>query len=397
MNKVERRADYLINRILDSEGQMDTDLEKDIEDFIEKNPGYRNKFLRATHIQEIITRDRPSKEIDVEKSYNDFIKRNSLFYNTTIQVKRIMKYAAMLVLPLLLAGGLYLGFQKWINETGQYIADGSNIEAGKAQARLKLSSGEVLSLDNKSGSLQEEDGTVIEFDSAGVSYNYSGRRVEEKYNQLDIPIGGEFFIVLSDGTRVWLNSKSSLRYPTQFRNDVRRVFLEGEAYFEVADNPLKPFDVVVDDLSVRALGTSFNIMAYEDELFIETSLIEGKVQIFSEELEENKAYKLYPSYQARYERSSKNISQERVNTDNIIAWKNGLFVFDNENIETIMQRLSRWYNIDMEFVDLLTDDYHFTGSIRRYENISKILDMLEMTTKLDFMIEGRKIIISEKK
>lgn len=397
MNKVERRADYLINRILDSEGQMDTDLEKDIEDFIEKNPGYRNKFLRATHIQEIITRDRPSKEIDVEKSYNDFIKRNSLFYNTTIQVKRIMKYAAMLVLPLLLAGGLYLGFQKWINETGQYIADGSNIEAGKAQARLKLSSGEVLSLDNKSGSLQEEDGTVIEFDSAGVSYNYSGRRVEEKYNQLDIPIGGEFFIVLSDGTRVWLNSKSSLRYPTQFRNDVRRVFLEGEAYFEVADNPLKPFDVVVDDLSVRALGTSFNIMAYEDELFIETSLIEGKVQIFSEELEENKAYKLYPSYQARYERSSKNISQERVNTDNIIAWKNGLFVFDNENIETIMQRLSRWYNIDMEFVDLLTDDYHFTGSIRRYENISKILDMLEMTTKLEFMIEGRKIIISEKK
>lgn len=397
MNKVERRADYLIDRILDSEGQMDTDLEKDIEDFIEKNPGYRNKFLRATHIQEIITRDRPSKEIDVEKSYNDFIKRNSLFYNTTIQVKRIMKYAAMLVLPLLLAGGLYLGFQKWINETGQYIADGSNIEAGKAQARLKLSSGEVLSLDNKSGSLQEEDGTVIEFDSAGVSYNYSGRRVEEKYNQLDIPIGGEFFIVLSDGTRVWLNSKSSLRYPTQFRNDVRRVFLEGEAYFEVADNPLKPFDVVVDDLSVRALGTSFNIMAYEDELFIETSLIEGKVQIFSEELEENKAYKLYPSYQARYERSSKNISQERVNTDNIIAWKNGLFVFDNENIETIMQRLSRWYNIDMEFVDLLTDDYHFTGSIRRYENISKILDMLEMTTKLEFMIEGRKIIISEKK
>jgi hypothetical protein len=397
MNKVERRADYLINRILDSEGQKDPDLEKDIEDFIEKNPGYRNKFLRATHIQEIITRDRPSKEIDVEKSYNDFIKRNSLFYNTTIQVKRIMKYAAMLVLPLLLAGGLYLSFQKWINETGQYIADGSNIEAGKAQARLKLSSGEVLSLDNKSGSLQEEDGTVIEFDSAGVSYNYSGRRVEEKYNQLDIPIGGEFFIVLSDGTRVWLNSKSSLRYPTQFRNDVRRVFLEGEAYFEVADNPLKPFDVVVDDLSVRALGTSFNIMAYEDELFIETSLIEGKVQIFSDELEENKAYKLYPSYQARYERSSKIISQERVNTDNIIAWKNGLFVFDNENIETIMQRLSRWYNIDIEFVDLLTDDYHFTGSIRRYENISKILDMLEMTTKLDFMIEGRKIILSEKK
>lgn len=397
MKKVERRADYLINRILNAEGDLDDSLIGAIDDFVKKNPGYREQFLRAIRLQEIIISNRPLKRIDAKKSYENFIIRHSIDFNKTIQFKHILKYAAIIVLPLLMAGGIFFGVHKWKNTTDQYFAAGTVVEAGKAKAMLKLSSGEILSLDNKSGSLQEEDGTVIQFDSAGVSYKYSGRRIEEKYNQLDIPVGGEFFIVLADGTRVWLNSKSSLRYPTQFKNGVRRVYLEGEAYFEVASNPLKPFDVIVDGLSVRALGTSFNIMAYDDERCIETSLIEGKVQIFSEELEKNKAYYLYPSYQAKYERSSKNISQQKVDTDNIIAWKNGLFVFDNENIESIMHRLSRWYDIEVEFIDLSTENYHFTGSIRRYENISKILDMIEMTTQLDFMIEERNIKISEKK
>ncbi len=399
MSKIKKRADYLLMRLLDSEGEIDNslELEKEIEDFIKDHSDYRDQFLKARHLQKIISENRPAQEIDAEKAYDDFMSDHSFSVNKTVYLPQVLKYSAIVIISLIIAGGVFFGTRRLVNKTNQYVEASGTIEAGKARAVLKLSSGEVLSLDNKSGSLQEEDGTVIEFDSAGVSYKFSDRKIEEKFNQLDIPKGGEFFLVLSDGTKVWLNSESSLKYPTQFNSKARKVYLEGEAYFEVANNPLLPFDVVVDDLSVRALGTSFNIMAYDDELYIETSLIEGKVQIFSEEPEENNAYNLYPSYQAKYERRTKHIQQEKVNTDDVIAWKNGLFVFDNEDIESIMHRLSRWYDIEVEYYNLVIGDYHFTGSVRRYEDIDKILDMIKMTTHLEFMIEGRKILISESK
>lgn len=395
MNNKKLKADSLLKLILDCDGELDCALKKEVEAFINSYPEYRGKFLKAIKLQETIRENKFERKIDVHQSFDDFISRHAIHSEKSVNYRQILRYAAAIFLPLLIAGSALLVFD--ISKSGMNTSGISQqvIEAGKSKAVLKLSSGQILELDNTSGILQEDDGTVIEYDSKGVSYTSSDRQIKEKYNQLETPVGGEYFLILSDGTRVWLNAKSTLRYPTKFGEGARKVYLSGEAYFEVAHNPQKSFDIIVEDLSVRALGTSLNVSAYEYETHIQTCLVEGRVEISSKESGKDMVSELYPGYQANYDRTSKTITQDKVNPDDIIAWKNGFFVFDNENIEYIMQRLANWYDIEVEYVNLDTEDYHFTGSVRRYENINKILHMIERTTQLEFEINGRKIFISE--
>jgi ferric-dicitrate binding protein FerR (iron transport regulator) len=194
-------------------------------------------------------------------------------------------------------------------------------------------------------------------------------------------------MVLPDGSKVWLNAESSLRFPTAFTGNQREVTLTGEAYFEVAKNKEKPFRVEVDGMSINVLGTHFNVNAYLDENNIRTSLLEGSVKIIKGNLSEL----LKPGYQAVLNKKQDKIRITDADMDGVMAWKNGLFQFDGADINTIMHEIGRWYNVEIVYSGKVPART-FEGKISRNAELSEVLRILELS-KVKFSVVGRKIIV----
>ncbi|RXK83397.1 FecR family protein [Filimonas effusa] len=210
----------------------------------------------------------------------------------------------------------------------------------------------------------------------------------QAYNSITTPRGGQYQVILSDGTKVWLNAASVLKYPAAFPAKERTVELSGEAYFEVARNSKSPFKVQVKGTTVHVLGTHFNINAYNDEKHVKTTLLEGSVKLTSKKSE----VLLKPGEQGIVSASSADFDVERVDLDEVVAWKNGFFVFNNEDIHSIMKRISRWYDVDVEFADDFRNK-NFGGTVSRFNDVSLVLRALELTGSVHFKMEGRKIIV----
>lgn len=210
-----------------------------------------------------------------------------------------------------------------------------------------------------------------------------------EYNTLTTPHGGEFKVVLSDGTNVWLNAGSSLYYPVAFNGEKRIVELKGEAYFEVARQKNHPFIVKVGNSEVQVLGTHFNIRAYDELGTINTTLTEGKVRIVK--AQESKL--LSPGEQAIISRNSSEIQLHEANIDAVLAWKNNLFYFDNTNIKEIMNELSRWYNVSVMYNAENLKSLNFSGVMSRYEDIDAVLERLSLTGTVHFAIEGKTVVV----
>jgi ferric-dicitrate binding protein FerR (iron transport regulator) len=207
------------------------------------------------------------------------------------------------------------------------------------------------------------------------------------YNELSTAKGEQFQIVLADGTRVWLNSGTKLRFPQHFDGQGnRQVYLEGEAYFEVAHNAQKPFIVKSDDQQVEVLGTHFNINNYPEDSGMKTTLLEGSVRI-------NKQTLLKPNQQAVS--STSGVRVYDVVAQDYIDWKSGIFTFKNENIVAVMRKLARWYDVDVAFQSDEIFDRTFTGNISRREYVSKVLYILEQSSDLKFTLQGRKITVGK--
>jgi transmembrane sensor len=225
--------------------------------------------------------------------------------------------------------------------------------------------------------------------------NPGGRNVIV-YNTLTTPRGGQYKITLSDGSKVWLNAASSLRYPSAFAGKERTVEITGEAYFEVAPltpeggHEKMPFIVKVGDAEVQVLGTHFNVMAYDDEANIKTTLLEGAVKVRKGDA----ALLLRPGQQASLHPGGgdgiKLVSD--VDADEILAWKNNLFSFNNDDIQTVMRQIARWYAVDVRYEGKVTQ--HFNGNISREVNVSKLFKMLELTGTVHFRIEDNSILVS---
>jgi ferric-dicitrate binding protein FerR (iron transport regulator) len=210
------------------------------------------------------------------------------------------------------------------------------------------------------------------------------------YNTLSTPKGGEYQVVLPDGTKVWLDAASSISYPVAFAGNVRRVKLTGQAYFEVAKNKEKPFYVDVNEVQVRVLGTHFNISAYNDDNAMTTTLLEGAVQVTNN----NSLSLLKPGQQAVISNGSNNILVANANINDAMAWKNGYFTFNDDNITGIMRKVSRWYDVDVEYRTADTGQ-QFGGTFYRSKSISELLAHLEKIGKLHFKISGRRIIVMD--
>ncbi|CAL1518529.1 FecR domain-containing protein [Chitinophaga sp. MM2321] len=339
--------------------------------------------------------------IDIAKGWNAFQERKTGQETNIRDIRkaRWWKYAAAILLPLVIASGmLFFNKEKQDNDyeyTPTALRYHNDVEPGGNKAVLILSNGEKVILDGDSlASLGERDGARLQNDSARLVYEKGfSQPGEVVFNTLTTPVGGTYSVVLSDGTRIWLNAMSSIRYPTHFTGSERTVFLKGEAYFEVARNVHQRFIVeTAEDVRIEVLGTHFNVMAYNNEKEIVTTLLEGQVQL--KYGSSSPTYNLRPGFHAVFNKQQQLMDIARVDVDGAVAWKNNLFLFNNDNLEDIMKQLERWYDITVEYKLKTKPKSHFTGGMRRMENISKVLEMLELTGGAHFEIEGRRIIVT---
>lgn len=267
-----------------------------------------------------------------------------------------------------------------------------NIVPGKDGAILKLADGSLILLDTiENGLIALQGGATAKVIDGALVYEATGNEVA--YNTMSTPKGRQYHLILPDGTKVWLNSASSIRYPTVFTGEERRVGITGEAYFEVAKNTNKPFRLDVNNKAeVDVLGTSFNVNAYDDEESIRTTLLEGSIALKTD----RKKVLLRPGQQGRIAANvatdSGDIVVETVTTDNVVAWRNGLFNFEGVSLQEAMRQLVRWYDIKVKYENNNIPDIRFGGEMSRNISLEGLLRTLE-ASEVKFRMEGEKTLV----
>jgi ferric-dicitrate binding protein FerR (iron transport regulator) len=387
----------LIARYLD--GTLTAEEWEKLNVWIEENDEHKRIWKALTdpkHLEANLSRWRAE---NLDESWN---KLQSMISDNQSAVKRVrrlqfFKYAAAIIG--VIVSGLavtYLLTSKQFSaaEPTSQTQVAEILPQGKV-AKLVLGNGTVVSLNgSKNSPIVEEDGTKVFNDQNGVHYS-SDNRIDNKelYNTLIVPRSGEYRVVLSDGTKVWLNAASSLKYPTKFSTNQRKVILSGEAYFEVTKDVKRPFIVKTDNTQVEVLGTKFNVSAYTEDSKNKVSLAEGKVVV--EQLKQGKKERvvLMPGYGAVVEKHKKGIQTTHVNLEADLAWKDAMFVFEDEALGSIMKKLSRWYDVNIEFEKGVDTLFHFTGHIEKYENLAKTLHLLELTRKVSFDISDHNVTV----
>lgn len=281
------------------------------------------------------------------------------------------------------------------------VSKAAPIQPGGDKATLTLGDGRVVELDTASGTIEEGGARLINFAAGQLSYASSQHATVNSdepvvYNILKTPPGGQYKVILPDGTQAWLNAASSLRFPTRFNDRHREVSLEGEAFFDVASNAAAPFYVQSGNMQVHVLGTSFNCMAYNDEPAAEITLVTGKVRVAKAGLDAGDAGKnLAPGQQARLTPGADDLIQLRsdVNVDDIIAWKNGLFRFQSADIKTVLRQIARWYNLEIVYEGSVSQE-RFTGEIPRNSSIDEVSRILRLSNIRCSAQNGKMIVKS---
>lgn len=300
------------------------------------------------------------------------------------------KWAAAAVVLIAFSFTAYISLSK--KKEHVFVTD---VAPGGNKAILTLADGKKISLsDAANGDLIEQAGISISKTANGqLVYHIeksAGAIDDTKVNTISTPNGGEWEIRLPDGSVVWLNAASSLQYPLNIATSKqRRVELTGEAYFEVAKDKAHPFIVKTVKQELEVLGTHFNINSYINENVTRTTLLEGSVRI--SDLNSSDTQLLKPGEQSVL--SDKGIEVKKVNTDEAVAWKNGYFMFDNEKQESILRKIARWYNVEIEYADPAAKEVMYYGTVSRFEKISKVLRKFEQTGEVRFDIKGNKVIV----
>lgn len=306
-------------------------------------------------------------------------------------VLSILKYAAVFLLPLLTVAVLYYHDP---SSPEQVASHSETILPGSSKATLILPDGQHIALQTDQNLFLQND-TTVQFNTRDntlqVEKQTHGQVGTENYQTLSIPVGGEYRVILSDGTKIRLNSDTRLKFPGVFNNQKRVVYLEGEAYFEVAPSATQPFIVKTPEMDIQVLGTKFNVKAYAEDDAVYTTLAEGAVQAKSEK--NNTAMVLSPDQQCRYLKNTGKMEKHEVDAQIYTGWTEGKFIFENETLEEIMKQLNRWYDTRVSYQNNEVRDYRFTGIVDRFDNIKTILDMMEKTYHIQFNIQGREIFV----
>lgn len=304
--------------------------------------------------------------------------------------QKILRWAAIFI-GISLTGVLclFLNSPKPNNITAQQKKINIDIEAPKTNnAVLTLGNGIKIDLGNTSTGVLATDGNEDITKNGDDQLVYNGKDANElSYNTLTIPEGSKpMKILLADGTSVWLNVASSITFPVVFIGKERRVQITGEAYFEVAKNAAVPFHVTHNNLDVKVLGTHFNVNTYADEKDIKVTLLEGAVSVSKGILNGL----LKPGQQSKINAENLQVIND-ANLNEVMAWKNNLFYFEGADIKTVMRQIGKWYNVEVEYNDSI--NYAFVAKISRNENVSQLLNTLELTGLVHFKIEKNKITV----
>lgn len=265
------------------------------------------------------------------------------------------------------------------------------IPAGKVCAMLTLADGTRVEL-GASANVSIDLGTALaEQDTlAGLVYHSKKTAMSsDEYNVLAVPRAGEYVMTLSDGSRVWLNSETELKYPVSFCGKKREVWLSGEAYFEVAKDTAHPFIVHTPKTQTLVLGTSFNVMAYQEEKETQVTLVEGAVEVQAGMGD----CRILPGYQVQVDNQSLAMERKQVNVDYYVSWKEGLFDFDGMTLDDLCVKLSRWYNVDFFFANPEAGAKRFTGAVKRNNTLQFMLDFIEKTSNVRFEVKGKTVTV----
>lgn len=308
----------------------------------------------------------------------------------------VMRYAAAAILLIMVFGGSYIYLRK---NRPQHLTFKNHPKndalPGSDKAVLTLANGAKIILNTaKNGVLASQGKTVLNKAKGNIlvyqaPQNLNNTALKAEYNTIATPKGGQFQVILPDGSKVWLNAASSIKFPTAFTGNERKVTITGEVYFEVTKNKAMPFRVVSGKQTIEVLGTHFNVCAYSDESQIKTTLVEGSVKLYSG----TQTALLKPSQQAIVANNvDVPIKVKEVDTEDALAWKNGIFEFESADIALIMRQAARWYNVDIDYEGKLPLK-KFTGSISRNVNLSELLNILKYTG-VNFKITGKTIIVT---
>jgi hypothetical protein len=349
--------------------------------------------------------NRLTSDLNIANKRNDYQKIDSHIAWGILQTKikfrsikgkklvlNLLRYAAVLLLPLAIGSLLVYQVVNRNDDYSETIVD--QIIPGTSKASLVLSNGDVVNLEEKrdtliEGLLLNQDNTLTYLPDATDLTKASA-----KWDKLIVPIGGEYHLQLADGTKVWLNSDSELKYTNQFVGKQRVVYLKGEAFFEVRKDKEHPFIVRTKSMDVKVYGTEFNVMAYEDEELCQTTLLEGSVSVDLKNGDEViQSSMLKPDMQMEYSRGDLKGSVQYVDASLYLGWKDGLFQFNNENLGSILRKISRWYNVKFFTQNQSIQNIRFSGEMKRFEDFATILNLLELGSNVRFKVQGDVVIV----
>ena len=366
---------------LDLVGGLSPEEKGKLEDWIDESEEHRLLFYKIKK-QLSVNEIRNYLQTDVEDAWKKV--REKTFGAPAVRPRRVLKWLkyAAVVITVSLSLSLWYAWKEKMKNKQATVA--------RLNPVLTLDNGEKYQLDPEEQTEIYVNEEVKAYQAGGgLIYDTTARQEENKYNRIEVPRGSEYWIVLPDGTRVWLNAATELKYPVAFHAKERRVYLKGEAYFEVAPDKNRPFYVETEEVKVRVLGTVFNVNTHYTR-GVRTVLVEGAVAL---EWGDQKEIRMKPGELADFDRTTTEVTLKEVDVTSYISWKEGYFVFEDEPLEEIMHTLSLWYDKEFLFVGKRSRALHFSGHIKRYERIETILSAITDVTGVEFRMNGQIILI----
>ena len=376
----ERTEDLLVRWV---DGELSDDERKEMEGLLAASAELRETLADYLKIRRSLLALRRDFRPDVEQRLRETKRRRR-------RLRRVMRrwsYAAAVVLAAAVAGAFFLK-----RDLPQQSSLPAELAWGQVPV-LVMPNGERRALPQNDTTVlwQEQEGDIHIDSRTLIMEGETGEEREPVYYTVNIPYGGEYNLVLPDGTRIYLNAGTTLRYPDHFAGGSREIFLSGEAYLEVSRDTSRPFIVRTDDMDVRVLGTVFNVNAYPDGSYVRTTLVEGKVETSCG----GERIVMKPGTQVAYDKATRQADYFPVDVRHFISWKDGYYDFRDMTLGELMQIFVRWYDVNVRFANPLLENLRFSGRLRRYEDVSGLFEQLEYTGDVAFDVKGKNIVIRD--